>query len=100
VFGNWLHAEELAEVVAVRGPRRPAAILLRAHRAGLERLRSVHGAPRQVRSMPDMLALDADYRERFGGSRLRPAAIRMAVPAALATCAFMLSLVLLVASFR
>ena len=70
------------------------------HRAGLERLRSVHGDPRAVRSMPDMLALDADYRERFGGSRLRPAAIRIAIPAVLAGCALALSLVLLAVSFR
>jgi hypothetical protein len=50
--------------------------------------------------MPDMLALDADYRNRFGGSRLRPAAIRTAIPAVLAVCALTLSLVLLAASFR
>jgi len=71
-----------------------------AHQAGVERLRTVHGDPRGVRSMPDMLALDADYRERFGGSRLRPAAIRIAIPAVLAACALALSLVLLAASFR
>jgi hypothetical protein len=73
---------------------------VRAHRAGLERLRSVHGEPRPVRSMPDMLALDADYRERFGGSRLRPGVMRLVVVAVLAACAFALSLVLLVATFR
>ena len=71
-----------------------------AHRAGLDRLRPVHGDPRRVRSMPDMLALDADYRERFGGSRLRPLAIRIAIPAVLAACALVLGLVLLAASFR
>jgi hypothetical protein len=71
-----------------------------AHRAGLERLRSVHGAPRGVWSMADMLALDADYRQRFGGSRLRPAAIRIAVLAVLAASALAMSLILLVATFR
>jgi hypothetical protein len=73
---------------------------VQAHRAGLERLRSVHGAPRPVRSIPDMLALDADYRERFGGSRLRPLTIRIVLPAVLAACVLVLSLLLLVASFR
>ena len=71
-----------------------------AHQAGFERLRSVHGAPRRVRSMADMLALDADYRQRFGGSRLRPAAIRIAVPAVLAAFTLAMSLILLVATFR
>lgn len=73
---------------------------VQAHRAASERLRSVHGAPRQVRSMEDMLALDADYRERFGGSRLRPLTIRIVVPAVLAACVLALALVLLVVSFR
>jgi hypothetical protein len=61
-------------------------------------LRSSHGAPRPVRSMPDMLALDVDYRERFGGSRLRPLTMRIVLPAVLAACVLVLSLVLLVAS--
>jgi hypothetical protein len=73
---------------------------VQAHRAGLERLRSSHGAPRPVGSMPDMLALDVDYRERFGGSRLRPLTMRIVMPAVLAACVLALSLVLLVASFR
>ena len=55
-----------------------------AHREALERLRLVHGDPRPVRRMPDMLALDADYRERFGGSRLRPLTMRIITPALLA----------------
>jgi len=55
-----------------------------AHREALERLRTVHGDPRPVRRMPDMLALDADYRERFGGSRLRPLTMRLMTPALLA----------------
>ena len=71
-----------------------------AHRAGLARLRSVHGAPRPVRSVEDMLALDADYRVRFGGSRLRPLTIRIILPAVLAACVLALSVILLVASFR
>jgi hypothetical protein len=50
--------------------------------------------------MPDMLALDGDYRERFGGSRLRPLTMRIVMPAVLAACVLTLSLVLLVASFR
>jgi hypothetical protein len=71
-----------------------------AHRVGLERLRSVHGAPRQVRVMPDMLALDADYRVRFGGSRLRPLTIRNITPAIITAGLLVLSLVLLVESLQ
>jgi hypothetical protein len=37
------------------------------HRAEAERLAEVHGPPRAVRTMADMLACDADYRTRFGG---------------------------------
>ena len=71
-----------------------------AHRVGLEHVRSVHGAPRQVRAMPDMLALDADYRVRFGGSRLRPLAIRNVTPAILTAGLLVLSLALLVDSLQ
>jgi hypothetical protein len=73
---------------------------VQAHRADEARLRSVHGDPRPVRSMADMLALDADYRMRFGGSRLRSLTIRIVLPAVLAACLLALSLVLLVISFR
>jgi hypothetical protein len=55
-----------------------------AHRAALARLREVHGDPRPVTRMADMLALDADYRVRFGGSRLRPITLRNMTPAILA----------------
>gem|GEM_PF-2398033 len=70
------------------------------HRTGFERLRAVHGAPRQVRVIPDMLALDADYRERFGGSRLRPLVARNIVPAVLSAGVLVLALGLLVDSFQ
>ena len=66
------------------------------HRAGVARLQTVHGAPRQVRTMLDMLAHDADYRARFGGSRLRPLAMRIVAPAVLAGIGVLLSLALLV----
>jgi hypothetical protein len=65
------------------------------HRTGLERLRSVHGAPRPIRSIPDMLALDADYRTRFGGSRLRPITFRNMLPALLAVVVLVLAVTLL-----
>ena len=65
------------------------------HRAGVERLRSVHGAPRQVRTMADMLAHDADYRARFGGSRLLPLTLRIVLPAVIAGCSLLLSIALL-----
>jgi hypothetical protein len=68
------------------------------HRAGVARLRSSHGAPRQVRTMADMLAHDADYRARFGGSRLRPLTTRIVMPAVLAAGAVLLSLALLLAT--
>ncbi len=66
------------------------------HRAGLERMRRVHGNPRPIRTMSDMLALDADYRTRFGGMRLRRTTIRIMVPAAFAACVLLVSLALLV----
>jgi len=45
--------------------------------------------------MTEMLAHDADYRARFGGSRLRPLTARIVVPAAMAAGAMLLSLALL-----
>jgi hypothetical protein len=73
----------LAEAVAV-------------HQQALERLRQVHGAPREVRAMADMLALDADYRVRFGGSRLRAITFRNMTPAILAAGMFIVGVALLV----
>jgi hypothetical protein len=70
------------------------------HREGLERLRPQHGEPRPVRSMPEMLAMDADYRERFGGSRLLPITMRIVVPALLSAGVFVLSALLLVSTLR
>ena len=70
------------------------------HRTGLARLGVVHGRPRPVRSIPDMLALDADYRTRFGGSRLLPITIRNVVPALLALLSLLLAAILLVVTFR
>ena len=64
------------------------------HRAGLERLKASHGPPRPIRTMGDMLALDADYRMRFGGSRLRPLMLRIVVPTLLVALIALLSLVL------
>lgn len=71
-----------------------------AHRTALGRLRGVHGAPRPVRRMPDMLALDADYRERFGGSRLRPLTVRNMTPAILSAAVFVIAAILLLISSR
>ena len=64
------------------------------------RLRALHGDPRPVRSMPDMLALDADYRQRFGGSRLRPITMRTVVPAILSGAVFVLAALLLLSTLR
>jgi hypothetical protein len=66
------------------------------HRSGLERIKQVHGAPRPIRTMADMLALDADYRTRFGGSRVRPITMRIVVPTLLVAVITILSLVLLI----
>jgi hypothetical protein len=73
---------------------------VKVHREGIERLRPGHGDPRPVRAMPDMLALDADYRERFGGTRLAPITTRIVVPAVLATIVFVLSALLLLSTLR
>jgi hypothetical protein len=70
------------------------------HRAELERLRAEHGDPRPVHSMSQMLALDEDYRVRFGGSRLRPLTIRIITPAILAAAMFAAAIALLVVSPR
>jgi hypothetical protein len=67
----------------------------RVHRESLDRLRVVHGAPRPVRVMADMLALDLDYRTRFGGMRLRPMTLRIVLPAVVVGCTLVLSLALL-----
>jgi hypothetical protein len=64
------------------------------HRQGVERLRQTHGSPRPIRTMADMLALDADYRERFGGSRVRPITMRIVLPTLLIAVIAILSLAL------
>jgi hypothetical protein len=71
---------------------------VRTHREGLARLTAVHGPPRQIRSMAEMLALDADYRTRFGGSRLRPITVRIMLPAVGVAVMFVVGLVLLAVS--
>ncbi len=68
------------------------------HRRGLERLERVHGAPRPIRTMPDMLALDADYRMRFGGSRLLPLTMRIVLPAVVVAALAVFSLALVIVS--
>ena len=68
------------------------------HRAGLDRLKQVHGAPRPIARMADMLALDADYRTRFGGTRLRPTVTRIVLPAIVLAVLAVLSLALVVSA--
>jgi hypothetical protein len=82
----------------VRVVRTTLADAVETHREGLARLVAVHGSPRQIRSMPDMLALDADYRTRFGGSRLLPITLRIVLQAVAAAAIFVLALVLFVTS--
>jgi len=76
--------------------RTTLADAVRVHRATLDRLRAIHDSPRSIRTMGDMLALDEDYRVRFGGSRLRPVTARIVLPAMLSACAFLVSVILLV----
>ena len=71
-----------------------------AHLAGLARLRAIHGEPRPVRTLADMLALDADYRIRYGGVSLRAITIRNMLPGAVAAGAFVVSILLLVGTLR
>jgi hypothetical protein len=53
-----------------------------AHRAGVERLRASHGVPHRIERLTDVLARDADYRQRFGGRELRPLVVRALLPTA------------------
>ena len=100
--GTWLGtqhpfgAETDRPGLQVRAVPTTLADAVTVHREGLERLRAVHGAPRLVRTMPDMLALDADYRARFGGSRLRPQAMRLVLLAAATALAGLLFLALMI----
>lgn len=57
---------------------------VRLHRETVERLRATHGEPRPVRAVPDMLALDADYRVRFGHAGLLTITLQVIVPALIA----------------
>lgn len=70
------------------------------HRAGLARLRAVHGAPHQVRTLADMLACDLDYRARFAGQSLRPITLRNMLPAILAAGTMIIARILLVLTWR
>lgn len=68
------------------------------HRAALERLTTVHSGPRAIHTMADMLALDADYRTRFGGSRLRPLTMRIVLPTLAIALIAVLALALVIAA--
>jgi hypothetical protein len=70
---------------------------VRSHRTALDGLRRAHGQPRRIERMVDMLALDADYRRRFGGRELRPQVVRILFPVALAVAVTAISIVLVVA---
>ncbi len=100
--GTWLGTLHPVGTPSDRGGRQVRIVpttladAVREHRAGVDRLRQVHGPPRTVRTMPDMLAHDDDYRTRFGGSRLRPITLRIVIPALIAGASLMLSLVLFV----
>jgi hypothetical protein len=59
---------------------------------------AVHGAPRPTRAMADMLALDADYRARFEGSRILPLTMRIVLPTLAVALIAVLSLALVFAA--
>ena len=52
------------------------------------------GSPIAVRTMADMLLLDADYRTRFGGRELRPLVARALAPVGLGLLMVVLGLVI------
>ena len=68
------------------------------HRAAVERLRRSHGSPRRIEQLADVLACDADYRERFGGRELRPLVARALLPAGVALLLVVIALVLVALS--
>jgi len=68
------------------------------HRDQIAQVRIAHGEPRRIERMADVLALDADYRTRFGGRRLRRLTARLMAPAIAAGIVAALALVLLLTS--
>jgi hypothetical protein len=70
------------------------------HLAGLARIRAVHGDPRHVVTLTDMLALDLDYRHRFGGTSIRSLTFRNMLPAILSAGALVIAILLLVLTWR
>jgi hypothetical protein len=72
---------------------RPLDLVESGHRLEAERLSLIHGQPREIRTMPDMLALEADYRVRFGGRELRPQVVRAVFPAAVGLFLLVASLI-------
>jgi hypothetical protein len=68
-----------------------------AHRAAVELMRRAHGGPRPVARMADVLALDADYRQRFGGRELRPLLVRALAPTVVYLALMIISLYVVLA---
>lgn len=71
-FGDRHERSDL-ELSVVSGTLEEAA---EAHRSRVEGMRPAHGLPHPIERIADVLALDADYRRRFGGRELRPLIIR------------------------
>lgn len=100
--GTWLGTQHPLGQAVDRGGLRVQIVLttladaVDLHRRSVDQLRRTHGDPRPIRAMAEMLALDADYRERFGGSRLGPLTARIMLPGVLSATAFALSVLLLV----
>ena len=70
------------------------------HLAEARSLRVAHGRPRRIERMADMLALDADYRRRFGGRELRPIVARALFPVGVALALTAISIALIAVSPR
>ena len=102
--GTWLctihprgEGSERADLI-VRIVQTGLAEAVASHRDGIAQVRMRHGEPRRIAQMTDMLALDADYRTRFGGSRLRRLTARLIAPAIAAGVIAVLAFVLLLTS--
>jgi hypothetical protein len=66
-----------------------------AHRAEAAHIADDHGSPTAAHTMADMLALDADYRIRFGGRELRPLLARALIPLGIGLTMTILTLVII-----
>ena len=107
-YTTWPDAEWLGTMHPFGRPYRARALQIRivrhtfgeaeaSHRAAVNERRARHGPPRRITSLGDVLALDAEYRTRFGGRELRLKFFESMLPIAVAAVGVVLCLVDLVA---